>query len=52
MTEQELREWLRDNLVLEAALVDPHRDDVRITLRFKDEDDPFTWADVLMPEKW
>jgi len=47
-----LRAWLRDNLILQADLVDPHRDDVRISLLFKDDDEPIAEAIVWMPEKW
>lgn len=51
MTEEQLRDWLRDNLVIEAepeSVYGPSND-VRIILRFKDGE-PISSCWVCIPE--
>lgn len=52
MTEEELKQWLKDNLIIEAKLAYPYEsgNDVRISLRFIGEKNSFTDDLIHIPE--
>lgn len=43
MNEDELKEFLRNNLVIEIEYLNPYSDETKIGLRFKDESEYFTY---------
>lgn len=49
MHEEEVREWLRENLTIEAH-PDGDQNSVIVGLRFKEEDYPFVKVRIYIPE--
>jgi hypothetical protein len=53
MTESQLREWLRENLLIDVERVEGHGpgNDVYVGLRFKGEDYAFSYERISIPER-
>lgn len=52
MPSNELKEWIRNNLILEVAFSEKygHGNDMDVSLRFKDEEKPFSYGRVSIPD--
>lgn len=50
MTKEELKEYIKENLLIEAHVLE-YSNSVKISLRFKDELDPFSYDYVDIPDE-